>query len=84
MAQICVFNLAINGSDNGLSPGQCQAVIWTNIGIPSIGELGANISEILIEIYTYSFKKMHLKMSYGIWRPFCLGLDVLNHCLYDI
>ena len=22
---------------------------------------------------------MHLKMSPGIWRPFCLGLNVLSH-----
>ena len=27
---------------------------------------------------TFFFKKMHLKISSGIWRPFCLGLNVLN------
>ena len=43
-----------------------------------IGLLGTNFSEILIEIYTFSFKKMHLKMSSGKWRPCCLGLNVLN------
>ena len=25
--------LTITGSDNGLSPGQCRAIIWTNVGI---------------------------------------------------
>ena len=31
--QICVGNLTIIGSDNGLSPGRRQAIIWTNDGI---------------------------------------------------
>ena len=40
----------IIGSDNGLSPGRRQAIIWTNAGILLIGPLGTNFSEILIEI----------------------------------
>ena len=90
MTHICVSNLTI-GSDNGLSPCRRQAIIWTNVGILLIGPLGTNFSEILIEIHTYSFKKMHLKMSSGKWPPFCLGLNVLkpherrNHekCSFD-
>ena len=27
---ICVGNLTIIGSDNGLAPGRRQAIIWTN------------------------------------------------------
>ena len=27
---------------------------------------------------TYSFKKMHVKMSSGKWRPSCLGLNVFK------
>ena len=76
-AYICVNTLTIIGSDNGLSPGRCQAIIWTNAGILLNGPLGTNSSEILIEIYPFSFKKMHLKMSSGKWQPFCLGLSVL-------
>ena len=38
--------------------------------------LGTNFLEILIEIYIFSFKKMHLKMSSGNWQPFCIGLNV--------
>ena len=30
----------------------------------------------LIKIHTFSFKKMHLKMSSVKWRPFCLSLNV--------
>ena len=39
---ICVGNLTIIGSDNGLSPGRRQAIIWTNAGILLIGPLGTN------------------------------------------
>ena len=46
MTHICVGNLTIIGSDNGLSPGRRQAIIWTNTGILSIGPLGTNFSEI--------------------------------------
>ena len=75
---ICVSKLTIIGSDNGLSPDRRQAIIWTNEGILLIGPLGTNASETLIEIHTFSFKKMHLKMSSGRWRPYCLGLNVLT------
>ena len=33
VTHICVGNLTIIGSDNGLSPGQRQAIIWINAGI---------------------------------------------------
>ena len=70
--------LTITGSDNGLSLGQLQAIIWTNAGVLLIGPLGTNFSEILIEIHihVFSFKKVHLKISSRNWRPFCLGLSV--------
>ena len=47
---ICVNKLTIIGSDNGLSPGRRQAIIWTNAGIVLIGPLGTKLNEILIEI----------------------------------
>ena len=77
VTHICVSKLTIIDSVNGLSPGRRQAIIWTNVGIWLIGPLGTNFSEILIEIYTFSFKKMHLKMSSEKRRPSCLGLNVL-------
>ena len=78
VTHICVDNLTIIGSDNGLTPVRRQAITWTNVGILLIGPLGTNFSEMLIEIHTFSFKKMHLKMSSAKWRSFCLGLKVLN------
>ena len=87
VTHICVGALTIIGSDNGLSPGRRQAIIWTNAGILLIGSLGTNFSEILIEICTFSFTKMHLKMSSGKWRPSSLGLNVLtqeNLCMLGL
>ena len=75
---ICVSTLSIIGSDNSLSPDRRQAIIWTNDRLLLIELLGTNVGEILIDIYVLSFKKMHLEMSSGKRRPFCLGLNVLN------
>ena len=77
VAHIC--KLTIIDSDKGAKLDRRQTIIWTNVGILLIGPLGKNFSEILIKIYTFSFRKMHLKMSSGKWRPFCFGLNVLTH-----
>ena len=82
VTHICVSRLTIIGSDNGLSPDRRQAIIWTNAGKLLIVPFGTKFSQILIKIYTCSFRKMHLKMSSGKWQPFCLGLNVLTWCTY--
>ena len=53
----------IYGSHNGLSPGRRQATIWTNAGIWLKGSLETYLNKTVSEIHTFSFKKMHLKMS---------------------
>ena len=68
VTHICVDKLTNIGSDNGLSPGRRQAIIWTNAGILLIRPLGTNFNEMLIEILTFSFMKTRLN---------CLGLNVL-------
>ena len=78
VTHICVSRLTITGSDNGLSPERRQAIICTCAGILLIRPLGTNFSEILIGVQTLSFKKMEFNMSSAKWRPFCLGLNVLN------
>ena len=83
VTHICVSKLTTTGSDNGLSPDRRQAIIWTNAGLLLIGPLGTNFSEILIQILTFSFKKMHLKVLSVKRRPFCLSLNVLTHLLLD-
>ena len=78
VTHIGVSKLTLIGSDNGLAPGRRQAIIWTNDGILLIWPLGTNFSEILIAIETFSFNKVHSKISSAKWRPFCLGLNVLS------
>ena len=74
VTHICIGSSTIIDSDNGLSPRQRQAIIWTSAGMLSIWPSRTKFSEILIGIQTFSFKKMHLKMSSAKWR---LGLNVL-------
>ena len=42
VTHICVGNPIIIVSDNGLSPGQRQAIIWTNAAVLLIPALGPN------------------------------------------
>ena len=83
VTHICVSKLTIIGSDNGLSPDRRLAIIWTKDGLLLAGPLGTNFSEILIEILTFQFKKMRLKVSSAKRWPFCLGLNVLNTRMMD-
>ena len=78
VTHICVSDLTSISSDNSLSPGRRQAIIRTNAGILLIRPLETNLSEILIKIWIFSFKKMGLKVSSAKWRPFCIGLNVLT------
>ena len=84
MTHIYIGNPTIIGSDNGLSPGRCQAIIWTNDRISLIWPLGTNFSEILIEIYLSSFKKMHLKMSSAKWWSMPRFIDAPEMTWYQL
>ena len=79
VTHICVVNLTIIGSDNGLSPGRRQAIIWTNDAIVWIRPLGTNFSETLIEFLTFWFKKMRLNVSSAKWWSFRFGFNVLTY-----
>ena len=78
VTHICIGKLTIIGSDNGLSPGRRQVIIWTNTGILLIWRLEIDFNEVLIEMYIFSLKKMQLRLSSAKWRPYCLGFMVLN------
>ena len=67
-----------------MSPDRRQAIIWINARILLIVPLGTNFSEIVFEIYTFSFKEMHLNVSSGKWRPSCLCINVLKKPLHLI
>ena len=70
----------IIGSVHGLSPVQCKAITWTNADFCSTGPLGTKFSGILIEIQTFSLKKMLLKRSSVKCRLSCRDLNVLIAC----
>ena len=74
VTHICVSKLTIIGSNNGLPPGRRQCIIWSNAGILLIRTWWTSF---VSEIHTFSFTKMHLKMSSVKWQQFCLGLNVI-------
>ena len=76
---ISVSKLTVIGADNDLSPGWRQA-IWTNVCLLLIRNLVTNVSYILSENHTFTFQKLHLKISSAQWRQFYFGLDVLSDC----
>ena len=62
----------------GLVIWDVTAPIVMKAGFLPIGTLRISFSEMLIEIYTFSSKKMLLKMSSAKWRPLCFGLNMLT------
>ena len=86
VTHICVCKLTIIGSDNGLSPGRRQAIIWINTGILLIGPFGTNLTKILILVYTFSFKKMQSKcrqQNGGHFGSDLMYLRCVNACVAD-
>ena len=69
VTHICIGKLTIIGSDNGLSPGRRQAIIWTNAAILLIGPLGTNFSEILNETSPYRIISWVPVVIAFIWMP---------------
>ena len=74
---LCISKLTTIGSYNGLVRAkpylnQCWNIVnWT---------LRNKLQWIFyIEIHTFSFKKIHLKISSRKWHPFCFSLNVLTH-----
>ena len=68
VTHICVGNLTIIGSDNGLSP-TSQAIIWTNAGILSTEQFGTNFSKILYILLKICVWKCRLQNGGHLPRP---------------
>ena len=68
-------NCNVLGSDNGMSPGRHQAIIWNN-DLLSIGPVRRIFGEIWLK-YTNFHTRKWIKMPVK-WRSFCFGLDVLT------
>ena len=78
MTHICVGELTIIVSDNGLSPERHQAIIWTNAGILLIEPCGTNFSEILIEIHENEFESVVCEMAAILSRPQCVKITATS------
>ena len=72
-----IYALTHWGRVTHICVGKLTIIIWINVGILLMGPLGTNFSEILIEIQTFSLKKIRLKMSSVKYCSFRLGLNVL-------
>ena len=75
---ICINKLTIIGSDNGLSPGQCQAIIWTNAAVFLIQSLGTIFSESLRRQTT-----MLVSCSQCFWKGCICFISVYFHFFFS-
>ena len=86
----CINKQHIIGSDKGLLPVWCQAIIWTKAGLILVGSLGTNFSEINIYFHLndchsrkYTFENVIYKMSailYHLWpsRSYLIHDEVMT------
>ena len=88
VTHICVGDLTIISSDNGLSPGRHQAIIWTNAGILLISIL-RNKLQWNPNRNSYIFNQENA-IEYVIWkmsdilsRPQCVKLDCLDRLVLE-
>ena len=74
---ICIGNLTISGSNYGLSPGQHQAIIWTNAGILLIEPLRKIQLNFNWNSYIFfqenAFENVVWKMLVVLSRPQCVN-----------
>ena len=79
VTHICIGKIIIIGSDNGLSPDRCQAIIWTNVVILLIRIFRTQFSEILtnqwnshIFIQENAFENVACEMASILSQPQCI------------
>ena len=77
VTHICVGNLITIGSDNGLSPGRCQVIIWTNTGIHIVYWTTRNTPQWNVNRNSYIYIQGNTFVNVCKWRQFCLGLNML-------
>ena len=82
VTHICISELTSIASDNGLSPGRCQAIIWNIDAVMLIGPLGTNCSEILIKLRKYISECRLRNGNHFISASMCQSIPHknFNHC----
>ena len=88
VTHICVSDLNSIGSDNGLSPGRHQAIIWTNAGILLIWPLERNFSENSIEsnifIHKNAIESVVCEMAFILSRPQCVNHEFAAYSMTSV
>ena len=85
VTHICVDKLTIIGSNNGLSPGWRQAIIWSNARILFIRPFGTNLSEIALNWYIFiqenAFENVIRELATILSGPQCVNKirNMLNY-----
>ena len=82
VTHICVSKQAIIGSENGLSPGRCQVIIWTCAGLLVIWTFGNKLQwnlnkNLYIFIQENAFENVVWKMAAILSRPQCVELILI-------
>ena len=86
VTHVCVRNLICSGPDNGLSPGRCQAIIWTNVGILLIGPIGTkfNFNRNSNNFLEGNAFEHVCEMAVILFRPQCVNVfnrRIHNNCI---
>ena len=77
VTHICIIDPTIIGSDNGLLPGQRQAIIWTNDGVLLIGQLGTNEWNLNWNVYIFSEENAYENI---VWK---MAANLINQTRQD-
>ena len=80
VTHICVSKLTIVGSDNGLSPDRCQAIIWTNAGLLLILPLGNLNRNSNISIQKNAYESVVGETVAILPRPQCVEFTTRFYC----
>ena len=78
MTHICISKLTTINSDNGLSPGRHQVIIWANARWNIVNSNFRNKLQWNLKRNSYIFTKKYIEKNTLKWRPLCLGLNVLT------
>ena len=83
---ICVSKLTIIASDNGLSPGQCQAIIWNNaVNWILRNKLQWNFDENSdIFFQENALESVVRKMAAILSQPQCVNISVQNVKIHNV
>ena len=79
VTHICVSDLTIIGSDNGLSPGRRQAIIRTNARILLKRPLRTNLRNSIIFIHDNAFESVVCEKAAILSRPQYLKHTIISH-----